>query len=221
MVTANSVTLPQHSHLSPPCLLCDTLAGTEESHESIQWIPLPNDNPNGGSCHAASQCWGREHLPLHILKGLPNVRMHLVTNSFFIDFFFFLTYIRFLPPLTWHSLSVEGISLSSAFICVHTHTCQQQQFLCPRVITPPLNPHISPSAEWNCYSRSLLSHTAVVSAPFFQDSALTHYYSCHFCCFIMSHSHAYLSVLYYPYISQSFTSLPPLSSDLFILDYKP
>lgn len=136
-------------------------------------------------------------------------------------FFFFLTYIRFLPPLTWHSLSVEGISLSSAFICVHTHTCRQQQFLCPRVITPPLNPHISPSAEWNCYSRSLLSHTAVVSASFFQDSALTHYYSCHFCCFIMSHSHAYLSVLYYPYISQSFTSLPPLSSDLFILDYKP
>lgn len=37
----------------------------------------------------------------------------------------------------------------------------------------------------------------------------------------MSRSHAYLLVLYYPYISQSFTSPPPLSSDLFILDYKP
>lgn len=46
------------------------------------------------------------------------------------------------------------------------------------------------------------------AVSFFQDSALTYYYSCHFCSLIMLHSHVHLLDLYYPYISQSFTSRP-------------
>lgn len=150
METANSVTLPQHSHLFLPCLSCDTLPGTEESHERLQWVPLPNDNPNGVSCLAAcysrAQYWGREHLPLHLLKGFPNVRMPS-GNKLGFYWLFFPRHRVFLPPLTWLFLSAEGTSLGSAFICVHTHTCQQQKFLCPRVITTPFNPHISPGTS--------------------------------------------------------------------------
>lgn len=91
MVTANSITLPQYSHLFLPCLLCDTLAGAGESHKSIQSIPLPNDNQNGVSYRAA--CFPELSIeagntcPYTSWKDFQMLECLLANNSFLLGFF--------------------------------------------------------------------------------------------------------------------------------------
>lgn len=136
-----------------------------------------------------------EVLPSHLLKGFPKVNIALWSATlFFLDF----------SPQSFCLLYRDISSLFTAL-----------------PLALPLSAHTpTPAAPRNA-SVPEPSQQQRLAAPFFQGSALTLYYSCRFCCHIMSHSHAFLLVLYHSYISQSFTGLPPLSLDLFIFDYKP